>query len=103
MSPNFYKKVYSVTKKIPKGKISTYGRIAVILGSPRAARAVGYALHSLDDANVPWQRVINSKGQIRFKGETSRYILQRKLLDSEGIVFDKSGKVDLKKYGWPKI
>ena len=103
MSSNFYEKVYSVTKKIPKGRVTTYGRIAVILGSPRAARAVGYALHLLNDEKVPWQRVINSRGEISFKGQTVRYNLQKKLLESEGVVFDKAGKVDLKKQGWPKI
>ncbi|MBE7412375.1 MAG: methylated-DNA--[protein]-cysteine S-methyltransferase [Leptospiraceae bacterium] len=98
---NFYKEVYKVTKKIPKGKISTYGRIAVILGKPRAARAVGYALHVSKDDTIPWQRVINSKGQISFKGDTVRYLLQKEILSSEGIEFDENNTVDLKKYGWP--
>ena len=101
---NFYTKVYSIVKKIPKGKVSTYGRIAVIAGQPRAARAVGYALNSLKAENiseVPWQRVINARGEISFKGDAPRAILQKKILIKEGIEFDELEKADLEKYGWP--
>ena len=101
---NFYDKVYALVKKIPKGKITTYGRIANLLGKPRAARAVGYALNSLkkfEINEIPWQRVINSKGEISFKGDVYRANLQRKLLEQEGIIFNIVGQVDFKKFGWP--
>ncbi len=100
---SFYEKVFEITKKIPKGKVCSYGQIAVMLGSPRAARAVGYALNSLKKnglEDVPWQRVINSKGEISFKGDTIRVNLQRKLLEQEGIKFNMLGQIDFKKFGW---
>lgn len=103
---SFYEKVYAIVKKIPKGKITNYGNIAVLLGSPRAARAVGYALNALKkdrEREIPWQRVINSKGEISFKGDTLRATLQRKLLEQEGIVFNIAGQADFKKFGWSPI
>lgn len=78
---SFFKEVYSLIKKVPKGKVTSYGRIAALLGKPRAARAVGYALNALpkgQEQKVPWQRVINSQGKISFRGDTSRSILQKK-------------------------
>ena len=102
--PNFYNEVYRVVRKIPKGKVTTYGTIAILLGRPRAARAVGYALNAIKkndgSHSIPWQRVINAKGQISHRGDSPRAILQRKILVAEGIVFDKLESVDLKKYGW---
>ncbi|MCB1177994.1 MAG: methylated-DNA--[protein]-cysteine S-methyltransferase [Leptospiraceae bacterium] len=101
---SFYEKVFSMVKKIPKGKVTSYGRVASLLGHPRAARAVGYALSSLKKENetqIPWQRVINSKGKISFKGDTFRANLQRKLLEKEGIVFNHDGQIDFKRFGWP--
>lgn len=64
---NFYARVYQITKKIPKGKVATYGQIASMISTARAARMVGWALHLVDhkpELNVPWQRVINSQGMI---------------------------------------
>ena len=67
---NFYERVYAVVRRIPCGQVTSYGRIANMLGSPNAARAVGYALRALKDkkensayANIPWQRVVNSQGR----------------------------------------
>ena len=100
---SFYTKVYEVVKKIPKGKVTTYGEIANLLGSPRAARAVGYALNALKKSEsdiVPWQRVINAKGEISFKGDTIRANLQRKLLEQEGIVFNIVGQINFTSQGW---
>ncbi|TGL62886.1 MGMT family protein [Leptospira sarikeiensis] len=101
---NFYEQVYKIVKKIPKGKVTSYGRIAAIMGKPRAARAVGYALNSLkkgQEQKVPWQRVINSMGKISFRGDAPRAILQKKLLESEGIKFSREEVVDWKRFGWP--
>lgn len=101
---NFFDSVYEIVKKIPKGKVTTYGHIALMLGKPRAARVVGYALNALQknsQAEIPWQRVINAKGQISFKGEVIRADLQKKLLEKEMIVFDKNtDQIDFKLYGW---
>ena len=101
----FYTAVYKITTRIPEGRVSTYGRIAALAGSPRAARAVGYALHSLPEdqmAAVPWQRVINSKGKISCGGDTNRAILQKKLLVAEGIRFGSEDTVSLEEFGWPR-
>ncbi|PJZ61151.1 MGMT family protein [Leptospira adleri] len=101
---SFFKEVYKLVKKVPKGKVTSYGRIAALLGKPRAARAVGYALNALSktqEQTVPWQRVINSQGKISFRGDTGRSILQRKMLENEGIKFSASETVDLDVYGWP--
>lgn len=100
MNP-FYEAVYHIVRQIPRGRVMTYGQIATLLGSPRAARAVGYAMHAsggLDD--VPWQRVINHQGRISAHTEVERPLLQRKLLEAEGVVFDEADACDLAKYRW---
>ncbi|MCW7494032.1 MGMT family protein [Leptospira sp. 2 VSF19] len=103
-STNFYESVYAIVKKIPKGKVTTYGHIALLLGNPRAARAVGYALNALKkevEQKIPWQRVINAQGQISFRGDTFRATLQKKILQSEGVVFDlNEDRLNFDKYGW---
>lgn len=100
---NFYKKVYNLVSNVPLGKVASYGQIAVLLGHPRSARAVGYALSSLKkdtEDKIPWQRIINSKGRISFKGDTFRAELQKKLLIEEGIEFSENDSIDMKKFGW---
>ncbi|MBI1318081.1 MAG: methylated-DNA--[protein]-cysteine S-methyltransferase [Candidatus Hydrogenedens sp.] len=96
--PNFYDAVYAIVRDIPRGKVMAYGQIATILGVPRAARAVGYALKACDAKQVPWQRVINAQGRISGHGE--RPALQRALLEKEGIRFDADGACDLKRKQW---
>ncbi|PJZ56431.1 MGMT family protein [Leptospira barantonii] len=101
---SFFKNVYTLVKKVPRGKVTSYGRIAALLGKPRAARAVGYALNALSkdqEQKVPWQRVINSQGKISFRGDTGRSILQKKILEDEGIKFNSAETIDLKIFGWP--
>lgn len=99
--PSFYDAVYRLVRRIPLGLVMTYGQIATILGSPRAARAVGYAMLAsgvLDD--VPWHRVINGRGGISIGGDPNRPVVQRKLLEAEGVVFDDREACDLAKYRW---
>lgn len=84
--------------KIPKGRISTYGRIAELSGNPRAARQVSRILSTMSDRyKLPWYRVINSQGRISLKPGMG-YDEQRRLLEDEGVEFDLQGNVDLKKY-----
>jgi methylated-DNA-protein-cysteine methyltransferase-like protein len=96
-----YERIYAVTRQIPAGKVSTYGQISAIVGRGCTARQVGYAMAALkgDDRAVPWQRVINGKGQISLRpgqgGEA-----QRQLLEAEGIEFDIKGCVDFGRFGW---
>src|SRR5215831_18405705 len=102
-SPRFFVYVYRLVSQIPKGKVVTYGQVAALLGAPRAARAVGTALRYLPrelSQQVPWQRVINSSGGVSIRGDVIRVEEQRWLLESEGVTFDRSGKVNLKKYLW---
>jgi methylated-DNA-protein-cysteine methyltransferase-like protein len=101
MANKFFDQVYEVVRKIPPGKVATYGQIARLLGQPRGARTVGWALHSMPEgSHVPWHRVLNSQGTVSVEvcgpGETS----QRELLEQEGVAFDERGRVDLKVYGW---
>jgi methylated-DNA-protein-cysteine methyltransferase-like protein len=98
---SFFEDVYEVVKKIPKGKVATYGQIAKILGYPRKAKIVGWALHKNPYyGEVPCHRVVNRNGEsssgFAFGGEHE----QQKLLEQEGIIFDESGKINLKKYLW---
>ncbi|MCF7919082.1 MAG: MGMT family protein [Candidatus Cloacimonetes bacterium] len=96
-----YEIIYAVVRRIPRGKVSTYGRIAEIAGLPGQARLVGYALHNLKEGtDVPWQRVINARGEISDYGDMEWVEFHRSLLESEGIEFIRGRKVDLKKYLW---
>jgi methylated-DNA-protein-cysteine methyltransferase-like protein len=99
---DFSFQVYRMVQKIPLGQVTTYGTIATLIYSPRAARAVGQALRasSWGDLVVPWHRVINAQGKISIRGELERPVLQRLLLEEEGIPFDRCGRVDLEQYGW---
>lgn len=100
---SFFEQVYLVVSQIPQGKVASYGQIAAILGHPRAARTVGWALASLpeDEAQrVPWQRVINAQGRISIRNIRHAAEEQRILLESEGIEFDNLGYVDWKRFGW---
>jgi len=100
----FRKAVYRLVRRIPSGRVATYGQIAAILGHPRAARAVGTALHWLPRDlldRVPWQRVINAAGGISYRADVYRPDLQRRLLEDEGVVFDRDGCVDLRRFRWP--
>jgi methylated-DNA-protein-cysteine methyltransferase-like protein len=101
--PRFFTYVYRLVAQVPKGKVVTYGQVAALLGAPRAARAVGTALRYLPrplTRTVPWQRVINASGGISFRGDVVRVEEQQWLLENEGVEFNRSGKVNLKKYRW---
>ena len=94
-----FDKIYDVVKSIPKGKVATYGQVALLAGNPRWARVVGYALHSNPDpANIPCHRVVNREGKVAESFVFGGGDVQRQRLESEGIVFDKNGKINLEKY-----
>lgn len=98
---NTFEKIYEVVKQIPKGKVATYGLVALLAGNPRLARVVGYALHvNPEPGTIPCHRVVNRLGEVSkafaFGGEN----MQRILLSEEGIEFTPDGKVDLNIYLW---
>jgi methylated-DNA-protein-cysteine methyltransferase-like protein len=98
--PLSYEKIYHVVRQIPAGKVATYGQIAKIVDRC-TPRMVGYAMAALpSNFDVPWQRVINHGGEISRRSCGDGSLRQRKLLEAEGIQFDKRGRVDLKKSRW---
>lgn len=93
-----YQRIYAEVRRIPRGRVSTYGGIARRLGGC-TARQVGYAMAALPaGSRVPWHRVINNKGEISVRDGADR---QRRRLEAEGIRFNVRGRVDLSKVGWP--
>jgi methylated-DNA-protein-cysteine methyltransferase related protein len=99
-----YDLIYKTVKKIPRGRVATYGQIAELAGLEGHARQVGYALHNLPGASdVPWHRVINAKGEISPRSGGDSHELQRMLLEAEGVGFDSRGRVDLRACRWDGV
>ena len=97
---SFSQRVRTLIKNIPFGKVATYGQIARYAGNPRAARQVAWILHSCSQKdNLPWHRVINSKGKISLP-PGGGYETQKKLLELEGIEFKKNNSIALDVYLW---
>ncbi len=97
----FYDRVYDFVRGVPAGRIVTYGQVALELGSPAAARAVGYALSYLPhESDVPWWRVINAGGEITYRNRGISADMQLRILVEEGVVFGANGKTDLTTYRW---
>lgn len=102
MTADFYQQVYALVRLIPSGRVATYGQVAALLGRPRGARLVGWALNTCP-ADVPWQRVINHRGMISIENMRASKDLQAKLLQQEGVtVVQRDGNfwVDLALYLW---
>ncbi|MBI5030361.1 MAG: MGMT family protein [Chloroflexi bacterium] len=97
----FFSRVYTIVRKIPRGKVATYGQIARAIGAPGAARTVGWAMRVCPE-QVPWHRIINARGEISLRPATG-YHEQRARLKAEGVHINRAGKIDLKKYGWKQI
>lgn len=98
---NTYDKIYKVVCDIPKGKVATYGLVATLVGNPKLSRVVGYALHvNPKPGIIPCHRVVNRMGRttkaFAFGGED----IQKQLLESEGIIFQNDGSIDMNKYCW---
>lgn len=92
---------WDVVSEVPEGRVVTYGQVAALAGLPRHARQVGYALHALPrGTDVPWQRVVNARGEVSLRAEPGREGLQRAILESEGVVFDDAGRIDLGRFRW---
>ncbi len=96
-----YQKIYDAVKRIPPGKVATYGQIARIAGLPKQARMVGYALYNLPEGqDIPWHRVINARGEISPLPDPEWKTKQRFLLESEGVVFDSNDRISLARFQW---
>ena len=96
-----YERIYAVVCRIPRGRVATYGQVAAVTGLPGRARQVGYALHALPQgSDVPWQRVINAKGEVSPRSEPGYDNYQRHLLEEEGVTFDGRGRLDLDRFRW---
>ena len=98
---NFYNKVYNAVKRIPRGKVATYGQIAAICGAPRAARVVGSALHrNPEPIQTPCHRVVNRHGGLAPEFAFGGQAVQRELLEAEGVKVSNEFTVDLSVYLW---
>jgi methylated-DNA-protein-cysteine methyltransferase-like protein len=96
-----YRRIYAVVGRIPRGRVATYGQVAVLARLPRQARLVGYALSALPaETQLPWHRVVNAKGQVSVRGDgAGREALQAQLLRREGVRF-MAGAIPLAKFRW---
>ena len=97
-----YEKIYAVVETIPEGRVATYGQVAALAGLAGHARQVGYALFRTPrGSELPWHRVINSRGEISARSErTGSEELQRVLLEEEGVEFNMAGRIELKRFRW---
>lgn len=102
---NRNQRVWGVVQRIPEGTVATYKQIAILakISGPSGARQVGYALaQTPEDLDIPWHRVINSKGSVSPRANPDSVSYQRELLEQEGIEFDLYGNIDLAIFGWKK-
>ena len=101
LSSTFFARVYALVRRIPRGRVTSYGSIARALGAPRSARTVGWALRACPD-DIPWQRVVNAQGKISWR-PTGGDRHQRVLLQREGVRFNREGSIDLERFGWKAL
>lgn len=96
-----YARIYAVVRRIPRGRVATYGQVAALAGLPGHARQVGYALHALPGGtDVPWHRVLNAQGGVSLRAEPGWEHIQKRLLELEGLRFDARDRVHLAGARW---
>lgn len=101
MPPESHLRIRRVVERIPRGRVATYGQVAMLAGYPRAPRLAGQAMASLPDGSeVPWHRVVNARGAVSSRGEPVAEDLQRIMLEDEGVEIGAGGRVDLDRFGW---
>src|SRR5690348_16675880 len=96
-------RIHAVVRRVPRGRVTTYGRVAALAGVPGQARLVGYAMAALPSGStVPWHRVVNAQGMVSARTDgPGAATAQRVRLEREGVRFDARGRVALDRYGWP--
>jgi methylated-DNA-protein-cysteine methyltransferase-like protein len=96
-----YARIYAVVRRIPRGRVATYGQVAELAGLAGHARQVGYALHALTSGSaVPWHRVLNAAGAVSLRTAPGEELTQQQLLEREGVRFDARGRVRLTAVRW---
>jgi methylated-DNA-protein-cysteine methyltransferase related protein len=94
-----FARIYTVVRRVPRGRVASYGLIARLVGPACGARTVGYALAATPDgSNLPWQRIVNREGRISLPGAAGA--VQRARLEAEGVTFDARGRIDMARFGW---
>jgi methylated-DNA-protein-cysteine methyltransferase-like protein len=101
MTDSLYGRIHAIVRRIPPGRVATYGQVAELAGLPGRARQVGYALHALPaNSAVPWHRVLNARGMVSLPPGSRSALDQRLLLEREGVHFDQRGQVPLARFRW---
>jgi len=97
-----YERYYSVIRRIPRGRVSTYGQVARLAGHAGCARQVGYALYALPAGSIiPWHRVVNARGALSLGSVIPEGDVEQRIrLEVEGVEFDAEGRIDLGRFGW---
>jgi methylated-DNA-protein-cysteine methyltransferase-like protein len=96
-----YRRIYEVVRRIPQGRVATYGQVAQLAGLGGHARQVGYALHAMaTERPVPWHRVVNARGEVSRRAEPGEDSIQRQLLEREGVAFNDANRLELARYRW---
>lgn len=85
-------------KRVPRGKVVTYGQLSEMIGRRLTPVGVGWAIRAAEEGSIPWQRVVNASGGVSTDKEHPG--LQREMLEAEGVEFDREGRIDLQRYGW---
>jgi methylated-DNA-protein-cysteine methyltransferase related protein len=99
--PVSYQRIYDVVRRIPRGRVATYGQVATLAGLAGQARQVGYALHALSErSGIPWHRVVNASGRISVRATPGAELVQQQLLEQEGVPLDARGRVPLARIQW---
>src|SRR2546428_13644144 len=98
-TPDYRERVFQIVRRIPRGRVMTYGQIALILGEGYTPRTVGFVMHSCGD-KVPWHRVINAQGACSTGGIILPADKQQRMLERERVKFDEHGRCDLNRYLW---
>ncbi len=96
-----YARIYAAVRRIPRGRVASYGQIAKLAGLPGRARQVGYAMHALPfGSTVPWHRVVNAQGKVSRRRVPGAELTQRMLLEREAVRFGPGGRIPLQRFGW---